>query len=42
MAVEGKLYHEVSKILGVSDFFVGYWKKQFGSNKYVVTFNYSN
>jgi len=29
MAIEGKLYHEISKILGVSKFFVGYWKKQF-------------
>jgi putative transposase len=29
MAISGKLYHEISKILGVSEFFVGYWKKQF-------------
>ena len=29
MAVSGKLYHEISKILGVSEFFVGHWKKQF-------------
>jgi transposase len=29
MAIEGKLYHEISKILGVSNFFIGYWKKQF-------------
>ncbi len=29
MAVEGKFYHEISKILGVSEFFVGHWKKQF-------------
>ena len=29
MAIEGKLYHEISKNLGVSEFFVGYWKKQF-------------
>lgn len=28
MAIEGKLYHEISKILGVSKFFIGYWKKQ--------------
>ena len=28
MAVEGKFYHEISKILGVSKFFVGHWKKQ--------------
>jgi putative transposase len=26
-ALEGKLYHEISKMLGVSEFFVGYWKK---------------
>ena len=25
MALEGKLYHEISKMLGVSEFFVGYW-----------------
>src|SRR6476469_3077310 len=29
MAVEGNFYHEISKILGVSEFFVGHWKKQF-------------
>lgn len=29
MAIEGKFYHEISKILGVSEFFVGYWKKSF-------------
>ena len=29
MAISCKLYHEISKILGVSEFFVGYWKKQF-------------
>jgi putative transposase len=29
MALEGKLYHEISKMLGVSEFFVGYWKKIF-------------
>ena len=29
MAIEGKLYYEISKILGVSKFFIGYWKKQF-------------
>ena len=29
MALEGKLYHEISKVLGVSEFFVGYWKKIF-------------
>ena len=29
MAISGKLYHEISKILGVSEFFVGFWKKQF-------------
>jgi len=29
MAIEGKLYHEISKIIGVSKFFVGDWKKQF-------------
>jgi len=28
MAIEGKLYHEISKTLGVSKFFIGYWKKQ--------------
>ncbi|MEG5116843.1 helix-turn-helix domain-containing protein [Microcoleus sp. A2-C5] len=29
MAIEGKFYHEISKFLGVSKFFIGYWKKQF-------------
>ncbi|MEO6863529.1 MAG: hypothetical protein ABI180_18630 [Microcoleus sp.] len=29
MAIEGKLYHEISKILGVSKFFIGDCKKQF-------------
>ena len=29
MALAGNIYHEISKILGVSKFFVGYWKKQF-------------
>jgi putative transposase len=29
MAVVGKSYNEISEILGVSKFFVGYWKKQF-------------
>src|SRR4028118_1785711 len=29
MALEGKLYHEISKMLGVSEFFVDYWKKTF-------------
>ncbi|MEG4812697.1 winged helix-turn-helix domain-containing protein, partial [Microcoleus sp. F8-D1] len=29
MAVEGKFYHEISKIFGVSEFFVCHWKKQF-------------
>ena len=29
MAFSGNIYHEISKILGVSKFFVGYWKKQF-------------
>ena len=26
-ALSGKLYHEISKMLGVSGFFVGYWKR---------------
>jgi hypothetical protein len=30
MAVVGKSYNEISEILGVSKFFVGYWNKQFG------------
>ncbi|WP_333425487.1 winged helix-turn-helix domain-containing protein [Microcoleus sp. herbarium8] len=29
MAIEGKLYHGISKIWRVSKFFIGYWKKQF-------------
>ena len=29
MALSGNIYHEISKILGVSSFFIGYWKKQF-------------
>ena len=29
MALSGNIYHEISKILGVSNFFIGYWKKQF-------------
>ncbi|MEG4329324.1 helix-turn-helix domain-containing protein, partial [Microcoleus sp. herbarium5] len=29
MALSGNIYHEISKILGVSKFFIGYWKKQF-------------
>jgi putative transposase len=29
MALSGKLYYEISKTLGVSEFFVGYWKKIF-------------
>ncbi|MEG4208374.1 hypothetical protein QUA20_31410 [Microcoleus sp. Pol7_A1] len=29
MALSGKLYYEISKILGVSEFFVDYWKKIF-------------
>ncbi|MEG4272917.1 helix-turn-helix domain-containing protein [Microcoleus sp. M2_B4] len=29
MAISGNIYHEISKILGVSKFFIGYWKKQF-------------
>ncbi|WP_333302266.1 MULTISPECIES: IS630 family transposase [unclassified Microcoleus] len=29
MAMVGKSYNEISEILGVSEFFVGYWKKQF-------------
>jgi putative transposase len=31
MALSGKLYYEISKMLGVSEFFVGYWKKIFKS-----------
>src|SRR4028119_315039 len=29
MALSGNTYHEISNILGVSNFFIGYWKKQF-------------
>jgi putative transposase len=29
MALSGKLYYEISKMLGVSKFFGGYWKKIF-------------
>ncbi|WP_333223299.1 helix-turn-helix domain-containing protein [Microcoleus sp. Pol12A5] len=29
MALSGNIYHEISNILGVSNFFIGYWKKQF-------------
>ncbi|WP_293354135.1 MULTISPECIES: helix-turn-helix domain-containing protein [unclassified Microcoleus] len=29
MAMVGKSYNEISKILGVSEFFVSHWKKQF-------------
>jgi len=29
MAISGNIYHEISLILGVSNFFIGYWKKQF-------------
>jgi putative transposase len=29
MALSGNIYQEFSKILGVSIFFIGYWKKQF-------------
>ena len=29
MAISGNIYQEISKILGVSKFFIGYWKKQF-------------
>ena len=28
-ALSGNIYHEISNILGVSNFFIGYWKKQF-------------
>ena len=27
MALSGIIYHEISNILGVSNFFIGYWKK---------------
>jgi len=29
MALSSIIYHEISKILGVSNFFIGYLKKQF-------------
>ncbi|MEG4288026.1 IS630 family transposase [Microcoleus sp. C2C3] len=29
MALSGNIYHEISKVLGVSNFFIGYSKKQF-------------
>ena len=29
MALSGNIYHKISKILGVSNFFIGYWNKQF-------------
>ena len=29
MALSGIIDHEISRILGVSNFFIGYWKKQF-------------
>jgi putative transposase len=29
MALSGNIYQEISKILGVSNFFISYWKKQF-------------
>jgi putative transposase len=29
MASSGIIYHELSNILGVSNFFIGHWKKQF-------------
>ena len=29
MAISGIIYYEISNILGVSNFFIGYWKKQF-------------
>lgn len=29
MALSGNIYHEISNILGVSNFFIGDWKKQF-------------
>ena len=33
MALSGNIYQEISKILGVSKFFIGYWKKQFETKK---------
>jgi putative transposase len=29
MALSSNIYHEISNILGLSNFFIGYWKKQF-------------
>ena len=29
MVLSGTIYYEISRILGVSNFFIGYWKKQF-------------
>ncbi|MEG4409245.1 helix-turn-helix domain-containing protein [Microcoleus sp. MON2_D5] len=29
MAISGNIYHEISLTLDVSNFFIGYWKKQF-------------
>ena len=29
MALSGTIYYEISRILGVSNFFIAYWKKQF-------------
>ncbi|MEG4351507.1 helix-turn-helix domain-containing protein [Microcoleus sp. LAD1_D3] len=29
MAISGNIYHEISKIWRVSNFFICYWKKQF-------------
>jgi len=29
MALSGNIYHEISLSLAVSNFFIGYWKKQF-------------
>jgi putative transposase len=29
MALSGNIYHEISKLWRVSNFFIGYWKKQF-------------
>ena len=29
MAISGNIYQEISKIWRVSNFFIGYWKKQF-------------
>jgi putative transposase len=27
MAISGTIYHGISRILGVNNFFIGYWKK---------------